>query len=106
MNACFTVSHDDVQPVGFRSSVGSHRVLDAGGQHGPGHRKCVVDSIVRDQFVAESRWWFDRADEEEELQHYIADQILQALVGEAVEVTNAVQEKQAQRAKAAGENVI
>ena len=63
----FTVSHEDVQPVGFRSSVDSHRVLDAGGQHGPGHRKCVVDSIVRDQFVAESRWWFDRADEEEEL---------------------------------------
>ena len=56
--------------------------------------------------MAESRWWFDRADEEEELQHYIADQILQTLVGEAVEVTNAVQEKKAQRAKAAGENVV
>ena len=92
--------------MGLRSSVDSHRVIDAGGQHGPRHRKCVVDSIVRDQFAAESRWWFDRADEEEELQHYIADQILEALVGEAFGVANAVQEKKAQQAKATAKNLI
>lgn len=73
---------------------------------GPGHlghryQKCVVDSIVRDQFVAESRWWFDRAEEEEELQNCLADHILDMLLRETVDVLNAVQEKHARRATVA-----
>lgn len=104
------VRSEDVQPPGFRSTAGggAPRVLGAGFVHdGPGHlghmhQNCVVDSIVRDQFVAESRWWFDRAEEEEELQNYLADHILDMLVRETVGVLNAVQEKHARRAAEAG----
>ena len=45
--------------------------------------------------------WFDRAEEEEELQHYIAEQILDMLVGETAVVLNMVQGKNTQRAAAA-----
>lgn len=103
--SCFAVRNDDVQPPGFRATAdrGSHSVtgVHAGPWCGRGHHKCVVDSIVRDQFVAESRLWFDRAQEEEELQHYIAEQILDMLVGETAVVLNMVQGKNTQRAAAA-----
>jgi uncharacterized protein (DUF1810 family) len=63
----------------------------------------VVDSIVHEQFVAESRWWFDRAEEEEELQHYLADHILDMLVRETVGVLDAVQKKHTRQVAVARE---
>lgn len=106
-----SVRNEDVQPQDFRSNAGfgPHRVLGAGvhdgpGHHGHGRQKCVVDSIVRAQFVAESRSWFDRAEEEEELQHYLADQILETLIGETIEVLDTLQN--AHRTTATGATTV
>jgi hypothetical protein len=89
-----SVRDEDVQPQGASSGHGlggGLGLLDSARQ-GHGHQECVVDSIVRAQFVAESRWWFDRAEEEEEeLQHFLADEILDTLLGETVGVLDKLQ---------------
>jgi hypothetical protein len=89
-----SVRDEDVQPQGASPGHGlggGLGLLDSARQ-GHGHQECVVDSIVRAQFVAESRWWFDRAEEEEEeLQHFLADEILDTLLGETVGVLDKLQ---------------
>lgn len=57
--------------------------------------------MVRAQFKAEDRWWFDRSEEEAELQHYLADEILVTLLGELDTPPSVLETLQAQAAQAA-----
>jgi hypothetical protein len=83
----------DVQPQGSLLHGGTGTgLLDTRYYH-----ECVVDTMVRAQFKAEERWWFDRSEEEAQLQHYLADEILDSLMGETVGVLDMLQAQAAQR---------